>query len=96
MFIVDKINLNLRQGMPFADAVADGGASRMEPIILTKLCTIFGLLPITLADPLWRGLGGAVISGLLIASVIMLLFIPVVYYSWFVPKEEKDIILEVV
>lgn len=88
MFIVDKINLNIREGMPFVEAVSDAGASRMEPIILTKLCTIFGLLPITLADPLWRGLGGAVISGLLIASVIMLLFIPVVYYSWFAPKEE--------
>lgn len=87
MFIVDKINLNLHEGMPFIDAVSDAGASRMEPIVLTKLCTIFGLLPITLADPLWRGLGGAVISGLLIASVIMLLFIPVVYYSWFGPKE---------
>jgi multidrug efflux pump subunit AcrB len=91
MFIVDKINLNIREGLPFIEAVSDAGASRMEPIILTKLCTIFGLLPITLADPLWRGLGGAVISGLLIASVIMLLFIPVVYYSWFAPKEETEL-----
>ncbi len=88
MFIVDKINLNLKENMPFIDAVSDAGASRMEPIILTKLCTVFGLLPVTLADPLWRGLGGAVISGLLIASTIMLLFIPTVYYSWFGPKEE--------
>jgi len=56
--------------------------------IVTKLCTVLGLLPVTLADPLWRGLGGAVISGLLIASTIMLLFIPTVYYSWFGPKED--------
>jgi len=83
MFIVDKINLNQKQGMPFTDAIADAGASRLEPIILTKLATVLGLLPITLADPLWRGLGGAIISGLLIASSIMLLFIPVVYYQWF-------------
>lgn len=83
MFIVDKININLREKMPFREALADAGASRMEPIILTKLCTVFGLLPITLANALWRGLGGAIISGLLIASSIMLLFIPVVYYEWF-------------
>ncbi len=83
MFIVDKINLNRRQGMPFEEAIADAGASRLEPIVLTKLCTVLGLLPITIADPLWRGLGGAIISGLLIASLIMLLFIPAVYYSWF-------------
>ncbi len=83
MFIVDKINMNLKEGMPFVEAISDAGTSRMEPIILTKLCTVFGLLPITLASALWRGLGGAIISGLLIASTIMLLFIPIVYYEWF-------------
>lgn len=83
MFIVDKINMNLAEGMPFTEAIADAGTSRMEPIILTKLCTVFGLLPVTLASALWQGLGGAIISGLLIASTIMLLFIPVVYYEWF-------------
>jgi len=82
MFIVDKINLNLREKMPFSEAIADAGASRMEPIILTKLCTVLGLLPITLSEPLWRGLGGAIISGLLVASTIMLLFIPTLYFEW--------------
>lgn len=83
MFIVDKINLNQKEGMPFKESIADAGASRLEPIILTKLCTVLGLLPITIADPLWRGLGGAIIFGLLLASSIMLLFIPVLYYQWF-------------
>lgn len=87
MFIVDKINLNRKEGMSYNEAIADAGASRMEPIILTKLCTVFGLLPITIADPLWRGLGGAIISGLLIASTIMLLFIPVLYYEWMKGKD---------
>lgn len=89
MFIVDKINMNKRLGMPLKEAISDAGASRLEPIILTKLCTVLGLLPITLADPLWRGLGGAIISGILLSSTIMLLFIPSVYYSWFKGNEEK-------
>jgi multidrug efflux pump subunit AcrB len=83
MFIVDKINLNQKLGMGLKESIADAGSSRLEPIILTKLCTVLGLLPITLADPLWRGLGGAIISGLLVSSTIMLLFIPVLYYAWF-------------
>ncbi|MBI4130523.1 efflux RND transporter permease subunit [Candidatus Roizmanbacteria bacterium] len=87
MFIVDKINLNIKEGMSFKEAIANAGSSRMEPIILTKLCTVLGLLPITFADPLWRGLGGAIISGLLIASTIMLFFIPVVYYQWMKPAD---------
>lgn len=81
MFIVDKININRRQGMKIKEAIADAGASRLEPILLTKLSTVLGLLPITLSDPLWRGLGGAIISGLLISSTIMLLFIPALYYT---------------
>lgn len=88
MFIVDKINLNLKEKMPFIEAIADAGASRMEPIILTKLCTVFGLLPITMSNALWRGLGGAIISGILIASTIMLLFIPAVYYEWMHEKKK--------
>jgi len=88
MFIVDKINMNKRQGMKLKEAIADAGSSRLEPIILTKLCTVLGLLPITLADPLWRGLGGAIISGLLISSTIMLLFIPAVYYTLFQNSEK--------
>lgn len=85
MFIVDKINLNLKEKMSFEQAIADAGGSRLEPIVLTKLCTILGLLPITIADPLWRGLGGAIISGLAISSTIMLFFIPVIYFEWFKP-----------
>jgi multidrug efflux pump subunit AcrB len=90
MFIVDKININLHEGMPFKEAIADAGASRLEPIILTKLNTVLGLLPITLSNPLWRGLGGAIISGILLASSIMLLFIPAVYYNWFHDEIEKS------
>lgn len=90
MFIVDKININLKEGMEFKEAIADAGASRLEPIILTKLNTILGLLPITIANPLWRGLGGAIISGLLLASSIMLLFIPALYYLWFKGDENKN------
>lgn len=93
MFIVDKINLNRKQGMKFKESIADAGASRLEPIILTKLCTVLGLLPITISDPLWRGLGGAIISGILVSSTIMLLFIPVLYYTWFHDEEEaKDLV----
>jgi multidrug efflux pump subunit AcrB len=90
MFIVDKINLNFKEGMPYFQAISDAGSSRLEPIILTKLATVLGLLPITIADPLWRGLGGAIISGLLIASTIMLLFIPALYVEMF-PQDKRNV-----
>ena len=88
MFIVDSINRNRERGMDLAEAIADAGESRMEPIILTSLATIIGLVPITLSDPIWRGLGGAIIAGLSFSGSIMLFFVPVLYYTWF--KNDKS------
>ncbi len=87
--LLDKINLNHRAGMSFVEGIVDAGASRLEPILLTSLLTIVGLVPITLADAFWRGLGGAIIAGLLLTGAIKLFFIPIVYYYWFSPKKGK-------
>ena len=51
------------------------------------ITTVVGLIPITLSDPLWRGLGGAIIAGLLFSGFIMLIFIPVTYFKMY----EKEI-----
>ena len=85
ILIVDKILINQKTGMEFTESVADASASRLEPIALTSLCTIAGLIPITISDPLWRGLGGAIIAGLTFSGTIMLFFIPVVYYLIYNP-----------
>ncbi len=86
ILIVDKISQNEKAGMPFIDGIIDGSSSRLEAIALTSLTAIVGLIPITLSDPLWRGLGGAIISGLAFSGTIMLFFIPVIYYYWFKPN----------
>jgi multidrug efflux pump subunit AcrB len=86
IIMVDKINKNLEAGMKVSKAVSDGAASRLEPILLTAMTTIVGLIPITLADPIWRGLGGAIIAGLLLSGFMKLFFIPIVYHAWFSEK----------
>ena len=85
ILVVDKILINQDSGMEFTESVADAAASRLEPIALTSLCTIAGLIPITVSDPLWQGLGGAIIAGLTFSGTIMLFFIPVVYYLIYNP-----------
>jgi multidrug efflux pump subunit AcrB len=88
ILIVDKITTNQKSGMSFQDSIVDAAGSRLEPIALTSLATIMGLIPITISDPLWRGLGGAIIAGLTFSGTIMLFFIPVVYFMWFNPKDQ--------
>ncbi len=81
--VVEKINDNRKEGMPLREAIVDAAGSRLEPILLTSITSILGLIPITLSDPLWRGLGGAIISGLLFSGIIKLFFVPIVYYIWY-------------
>jgi multidrug efflux pump subunit AcrB len=85
--VIEKINQNRASGLLLKESIVDAAQSRLEPVLLTSIATICGLLPITIADPLWRGLGGAIISGLLFSGAIKLFFVPVVYYSWFKTKE---------
>lgn len=89
ILVVDKIKQNIDNGLSFTESIVDGAASRLEAIALTSMTAIIGLIPITLSDPLWRGLGGAIIAGLTFSGTIMLFFIPVVYYYWFRSSEGK-------
>lgn len=83
IILIDKIRLNLNVGMELDEAIVEASSSRLEPIALSSITTIVGLIPITLSNPLWQGLGGAIISGLIFSGTIMLFFIPVVYRMWF-------------
>lgn len=85
--VIEKINENRKHGLELKDAISDAAANRLEPVLLTSLATIVGLIPITIADPFWRGLGGAIIAGLLFSGLIKLFFVPVMYYNLF--KEDK-------
>lgn len=90
IIMVDKINRNMEHDLPLVEAVSEGAASRMEPILLTALTTIVGLIPITLSDPIWQGLGGAIIAGLLFSGVAKLFLIPLLYYLFYGPKESEQ------
>jgi multidrug efflux pump subunit AcrB len=94
ILIVERINQNLSEGKQFLAAVTNGCASRLQPILLTSLTTIIGLIPITFSNPLWQGLGAAIIAGLTFSGILLLLYIPALYVIMFDPdrlqqKEEK-------
>lgn len=87
IILIDKINLNIKFGIPFFDAVIDAGKSRLEAIFITSICTIFGIIPITLSNETWQALGSAVIFGLLLSSFLTLFLVPVLFITFV--KEDK-------
>jgi multidrug efflux pump subunit AcrB len=79
ILLVDFINLQAAQGMPFVDAVIASAAARAKPIVLTGLAAIIGALFI-LDDPIFNGLAISLIFGILVSTLLTLLVIPVLYY----------------
>lgn len=88
IILVDKINLNLKVGIPFQEAVVDAGKSRLEAIFITSICTIAGITPATLSNETWLAMGGAIIFGLLLSSFLTLFIVPVLFLT-FVKVEEN-------
>lgn len=89
IILIDKINLNIKTGIPFDESIIDAGKSRLEAIFITSICTIFGIIPITLSNELWRALGGAIIFGLLVSSFFTLFIVPTLFKILMNPKTEK-------
>lgn len=80
IILVDKINLNMRSGIGFDEAIIDAGKSRFEAIVITSVCTIFGIVPITLSNELWQALGTAIIFGLSLSSFLTLFLVPLLFH----------------
>ncbi len=82
ILLVDFINLEVASGIPFQEAVIRSSAVRAKPIILTALAAMLGALFI-LDDPIFRGLAISLIFGIMVSTLLTLIFIPVLYYAAF-------------
>jgi len=74
-----------RESLPVAEALVQAGRIRLRPILMTTLCTLFGLLPLALGigsgAELQKPLAIAVIGGLTLSMLVTLVMMPVLYVS---------------
>ena len=82
ILLVDFIELQIRQGVAFKDAVVQSAAVRAQPIALTGLAAMIGAFFI-LDDPIFNGLAITLIFGILVSTLLTLVVIPVLYYALF-------------
>ncbi len=81
--LIDFINQLRRKGVPVDEAVARAGSLRLRPIIMTATATVLALIPLSLG--IGRGaemqapLARVVIGGMIVATTLTLLFVPVLY-----------------
>ncbi|MBX3599368.1 MAG: efflux RND transporter permease subunit [Rubrivivax sp.] len=80
ILLVDFIDLQLREGVPFRDAVVKSAAVRAQPIALTALAAMTGAVFI-LDDPIFNGLAISLLFGIAVSTLLTLVVIPVLYYA---------------
>lgn len=93
IMFLEYLNQLKNRGYTIEKAVIKAGKTRLLPIMLTSLTTIFGSMTI-ISDPVWEGLAWAIIFGLSLSVFLTLIIFPIMYYAtqkkdWDKPKEEK-------
>lgn len=86
---LDSINRLRKAGMPLEEAIHTAGSQRLRAIIMTSLTTIFAMLPLLFTDDmgseLQRPLAIAMISSMLLGTLVSLFIIPLIY--WFIYRK---------
>jgi multidrug efflux pump subunit AcrB len=79
ILLVDFIELQVRAGVAFGEAVIRSAATRAQPIALTAAAAMAGAFFI-LDDPIFNGLAISLIFGILVSTVLTLVVIPLLYF----------------
>jgi multidrug efflux pump subunit AcrB len=81
--LIDQIDIE-REKLQLRDAIVAASEKRLRPILLTSATTVLGLAPMAFAGgALWQPMAVLMMSGLAVASVLTLLFVPAGYFLLF-------------
>ncbi len=92
VILIDQIEAERAAGKAVWEAVVDASSSRFRPIMLTALSTVLGMIPIA-PTVFWGSMAYAIMGGLLVASLLTLVFLPTLYVTWFkgVPPDRSNL-----
>ena len=82
VILIDQIEQDIGAGHKPFDAIIDATVRRFRPIALTALAAIFAMIPLIRSD-FFGPMAVAIMGGLLVATLLTLLFLPALYAAWF-------------
>ncbi|MET4086862.1 efflux RND transporter permease subunit [Bradyrhizobium sp. S3.5.5] len=88
VILIGQIDAERALGKTAWDAAVDASSSRFRPIMLTAVSTVLGMIPIA-PTVFWGPMAFAIMGGLLVATVLTLVFLPTLYVAWFA-RDEKE------
>jgi len=82
VILVDQIERNQADGMPAWDAIIEAAVRRLRPIVLTAAAAVLAMIPLS-RSVFWGPMAIAIMGGLIVATLLTLLFLPALYAAWF-------------
>ena len=90
VILVDQIEQDIAAGHPRWQAVVDATVRRFRPIVLTALAAVLAMIPLS-RSAFFGPMAVAIMGGLIVATVLTLVFVPALYAAWFRVKEEAPV-----
>ena len=88
VILIDQIESERAEGKAIWDAVVEAAMSRFRPIMLTAISTVLGMIPIA-PTIFWGPMAYSIMGGLLVATVLTLIFLPALYVACFRVSQPK-------
>ncbi|WGF88048.1 efflux RND transporter permease subunit [Marinivivus vitaminiproducens] len=82
VILIGQIDAERAAGSDLQEAVVKASTSRFRPIMLTAVSTVLGMIPIA-PTVFWGPMAFSIMGGLLIGTVLTLVFLPALYVAWF-------------
>jgi Cation/multidrug efflux pump len=80
--LMDEIKFQMQQGESPVEALVRSSQSRLRPVVMASLTTILGMIPL-LPDAMFGSLAATIMGGLFAGTIVVLIFIPVLYAMFF-------------
>jgi multidrug efflux pump subunit AcrB len=89
VILIVQIEHLKEEGRPVWDAVVEATEHRMRPIMLTAAAASLALIPIA-REIFWGPMAYAMMGGIIVGTMLTLLFLPALYVAWFRIKEPES------
>ena len=86
VILVDQIEQDISAGHDRFHAIIDATVRRFRPIVLTALAAVLAMIPLS-RSVFFGPMAVAIMGGLIVATVLTLLFLPALYAAWFRVRE---------
>jgi multidrug efflux pump len=87
VILVDQIRQYRDEGHGAWEAVRESAVRRFRPILLTAAAAILAMVPLS-RDVLWGPMAFAIMGGLIVATILTVLFVPALYVAWYRVKPD--------